>query len=95
MLIWVLYDVKSNKTRNKVSSTCKNFGMFPIQKSVFLGIVDSDRLETFLDILKKNVGKEDSLIILETSKKNVKNSVVIGKDIDYDLALRERNLMFF
>ena len=49
MLIWILYDIKNNINRNKVFSICKNFGMFQIQKSVFLGILDEDRKDIFLE----------------------------------------------
>ena len=95
MLIWLLYDIKNNKNRNKISSICKNFGMFPIQKSVFLGIVDSDRKDIFLDNLKSNTEETDSIIILHTTKNNVKDSIVLGKKLEFDLALREKNLIFF
>lgn len=95
MLIWLLYDIKNNKNRNKVFSICRNFGMFPIQKSVFLGIIDEDRKEIFLNNLKSNIDKQDSIIILQSTKNNVKNSILLGKEIDFDLALREKNLMFF
>lgn len=95
MLIWLLYDIKNNKNRNKIFSICRNFGMFPMQKSVFLGIIDEDRKDIFLNKLKSNIEKEDSIIILQTTKNNVKNSVLLGKDMDFDLPLREKNLMFF
>lgn len=95
MLIWTLYDIKNNKNRNKVASICKNFGMFPIQKSIFLGVIDEDRKDIFIDTLKNSIYKEDSIIILQTTKNNVKNSILIGKEIDFDLPLREKQLMFF
>lgn len=95
MLIWLLYDIKNNKNRNKVFSICRNFGMFPIQKSVFLGIIDEDRKSIFLDNLKNSIEKEDSIIILQTTKNNVKNSILLGKGIDFILPLREKQLMFF
>lgn len=47
MLILAFYDIKNNKRRQKVSSICKNFGLYPIQKSVFLGIIDEDRKDKF------------------------------------------------
>ncbi len=95
MLIWILYDIKNNINRNKVFSICKNFGMFQIQKSVFLGILDEDRKDIFLENLKNNMEKEDSIVILPTTKNNIKNSIVLGKEIDFDLPLREKQLMFF
>lgn len=95
MLIWLLYDIKNNKNRNKVFSICRNFGMFPMQKSVFLGIIDDDRKDIFLDKLKNIIDKEDNIIILQTTKNNVKNSIVFGKKLDFELPLREKQLMFF
>ena len=95
MLIWILYDIKNNKKRNKVSCICRNFGMFPIQKSVFLGIIDEDLKDVFLNNLKNNFDEDDSIIILQTTKNNVKNSIVLGKKIDFELPLREKQIMFF
>lgn len=95
MLVWVLYDIKENKPRQKVFSLCKNFGLYPIQKSVFLGIIDEDRQSLFFQKIKTFVTKDDSIIIMQTTKNKVKELEILGKPIDTELALREKKIMFF
>lgn len=95
MLIWILYDIKKNKQRQKLFSLCRNFGLFPIQKSIFLGIIDDDREKIFIQKVEQLVEIDDSIIILPTNKKNVKESIMLGKKIDLDLPLREKQIMFF
>ena len=59
MLIWVIYDIVKDKTRNKVIRKCKNIGLYRVQKSVFLGDVEENvfdelkiQLEDMIDLEK-------------------------------------------
>ena len=38
MLTWVIYDIASDRIRNKVSKKCKNVGLYRVQKVSFLVI---------------------------------------------------------
>ena len=37
MLTWVIYDISKDKTRTKIAWRCLDFGLYRVQKSVFLG----------------------------------------------------------
>lgn len=37
MLVWVIYDISENRYRSRVAKICKNYGLFRVQKSAFLG----------------------------------------------------------
>ena len=37
MLTWVMYDIKKDRTRNKVAKLCEEAGIYRVQYSVFLG----------------------------------------------------------
>lgn len=47
MLTWVIYDITENKVRNRMVKICKAYGLYRVQKSVFLGELnknDSDSI---------------------------------------------------
>ena len=37
MIYWVIYDISNDRTRSRVASKCKNYGLDRIQKSAFIG----------------------------------------------------------
>jgi len=48
MIIWVMYDIESDKARTRIAKYCKQAGLYRVQYSVFLGTVasnDKDALE--------------------------------------------------
>jgi CRISPR-associated protein Cas2 len=48
MLTWLVYDISSDRTRDRVAQRCLNFGLYRVQKSVYLGDLPSNRLEEVL-----------------------------------------------
>ena len=46
MLVWVIYDISENKRRSAVSRICKGYGLYRVQKSAFLGALNSNELES-------------------------------------------------
>jgi CRISPR-associated protein Cas2 len=45
MLTWVIYDVTKDRTRTKIAKRCLDFGLYRVQKSVFLGDLAPNRVE--------------------------------------------------
>ena len=37
MLVWVIYDIVKDKTRTLIARACKQYGLYRVQKSAFLG----------------------------------------------------------
>ena len=45
MLVWVIYDIAKDKTRNRVAIYCKGYGLYHVQKSVFLGTLNKNEID--------------------------------------------------
>ena len=48
MLTWVVYDIAKDKTRTKIAKRCLDFGLYRVQKSVYLGYLPPNRIEEIL-----------------------------------------------
>jgi CRISPR-associated protein Cas2 len=44
MLTWVIYDIAKDRTRAKIAKRCVDFGLYRVQKSVFLGDIEPNRV---------------------------------------------------
>ena len=45
MLVWFIYDISKNKNRNKLIKLAQEYGLYRVQKSVFLGDVEMNLLD--------------------------------------------------
>lgn len=96
MYVWVIYDIKLNKTRNKIIKYCKECGMYRVQKSVFFGNIYKDDLFS----LKTNINnimniEEDSIYIFPMSKKHFEEARFIGLSFDKSFVTSEEKNIFF
>jgi CRISPR-associated protein Cas2 len=48
MMTWVVYDITKDRTRTKIAKRCLDFGLYRVQKSVFLGDIEGNRVEEIL-----------------------------------------------
>jgi hypothetical protein len=53
MLTWVIYDISNDKARPKIADRCLDYGLYRVQKSVFLGNLDSNRVDEVI-LFSKN-----------------------------------------
>lgn len=95
MIVWVIYDIKKDKPRNKVAKLCKQAGLYRVQKSVFLGTLednDKDTLELqFYECLDP---KTDSIYIFPMSKNELKQTVLLGQAFDKKLVTDQVKALF-
>lgn len=54
----VIYDIPDDKTRNKISEACKDYGLARIQYSAFLGEINYNRREELRQRLRRTLGKK-------------------------------------
>lgn len=54
----VIFDIPSNKIRNKIGEACKDYGLERIQKSCFLGDMNHNRREELRLRLRKILGNK-------------------------------------
>jgi CRISPR-associated protein Cas2 len=45
MLTWVVYDISKNRIRSRVAKLCKEYGLYRVQKSVFLGQMNRNQVD--------------------------------------------------
>jgi CRISPR-associated protein Cas2 len=60
----VVYDISDDSTRLKVSEKCKDFGLSRIQKSAFLGYLDSSQRKELASSLSRILGDGEGNIQL-------------------------------
>jgi CRISPR-associated protein Cas2 len=96
MLTWVVYDISSDKTRNRVVRFCKDAGLYRVQKSVFLGDVESNRIdELYLRCEKILDKKSDSFYIFPMCRQDFDKVKTAGNAFDRELVSDEILSMFF
>ncbi len=64
MLSLIIYDIPSDKLRNKVADICKDYGLDRIQFSAFLGEINHNRREELLQKIKREIGKKQANVQL-------------------------------
>jgi CRISPR-associated protein Cas2 len=75
LLVWVIYDITDNRTRQKVSYRCKNYGLYRVQKSVFLGDLNTnDRESLGLECEELIDTEKDSVYVFPMDDQSLKKS---------------------
>jgi len=60
----VVYDIPSDKTRNRVAECCKDYGLERIQWSAFRGELSTARRQELALRLRRTIGREEGNIQL-------------------------------
>ena len=96
MLAWVIYDISENNIRNKVSKKCKGYGLYRVQKSVFLGDLNSNERDSLTIECEELIDAEkDSVYIFPMDEQSFKKVKLIGQAFDKDLVSDELITKFF
>ncbi|HKJ32975.1 MAG TPA: CRISPR-associated endonuclease Cas2 [Balneolales bacterium] len=95
MICWVLYDIKKDKSRTKVSDACEQSGLMRVQYSVFLGRLDQNGKDTLELQISDLIDEEnDSVYIFPMSKDELKDTVLMGQAFDKKEVSEEIKSMF-
>ena len=62
MLTWVVYDITKDKTRAKIAKRCLDFGLYRVQKSVYLGDLPPNRVDEVLHELDSSHDSDDTCV---------------------------------
>ena len=90
MLTWVMYDIKNDKTRNKVSKACEEIGIYRVQYSVFLGDLNNAQRRELQTIIEDLINAdEDSVYIFPMCNDDFKKCVLLGQAFDKELITDE------
>ena len=80
MLYWLIYDISENKVRSKIASKCKNYGLFRVQKSSFIGNLSKNKAEMLvLEIKELGLKPEDCVFMIPACKSCFSAREIIGK----------------
>lgn len=83
VLTWIIYDIVENKPRNKVAKICKQYGLQRVQKSVFLGKLESSRLDELAEQCLDLIDEErDSVYVFPFCQEDFRNIKVLGQGFD-------------
>lgn len=95
MLYWLIYDIKSNNLRNKISSKCKNYGLVRVQKSSFIGNLTKNEAEMLvLEIKDLKLDKEDCIFLIPSCKSCFSCKMIVG-ELDEERIIKEKGFIIF
>ena len=96
MLVWVIYDIVNTRKRTKIARTCQNYGLYRVQKSVFLGNISSNDIDELTVRCKDLINlKKDSLYIFPMCADDFKKVKLLGQAFDKKFISDEVMTKFF
>lgn len=96
MIVWVLYDIENDKARTRIAKYCKQAGLYRVQYSVFLGILDANEKDTLQLQISGEIDEEtDSVYIFPMSKSELQQTVLLGQAFDKKLVTDQVKALFF
>ena len=96
--ILVMYDIEDNRVRNQVVKYLLKKGCSRIQKSIFLGNTEHTiyaQIKDDLTAVQECYENHDSIILVPISTDYLQVMRIIGKNIDIDILLKNKNTLFF
>lgn len=96
MLVWAIYDISETKIRNRIIKYCKNTGLYRVQKSVFLGDINSNEIDELKVQSEEIINPEtDSVYIFPMCEADFKKAILLGQAFDEDLVTDKVRELFF
>ena len=90
MLTWVVYDISKDKTRTKIAKRCLDFGLYRVQKSVYLGDIDKNRVEEIVLASTELMNLEtDSIYVFPMCQEDFEKVRIVGQGFDRKLVADE------
>ena len=85
MLVWVIYDISENKSRSRVAKLCKNYGLFRVQKSAFLGDLNRNQSDSLALECEAVIEGSDSVYVFPMCEDCNDRIKLIGTGFDREL----------
>ncbi len=94
-LVWVIYDIADDKTRNRVAKACKDKGLYRVQKSAFLGTLNKNQIDELKLICEDLIDPDvDSVYIFTMCEDDFKKVKLLGQAFDKKLVTDEVKALF-
>jgi CRISPR-associated protein Cas2 len=90
MLTWVIYDIVDDRRRTRVAKRCLDYGLYRVQKSVFLGDLAANRVDEVVLFSRELLDLEtDSLYVFPMCRPDYERVVIVGQGFDRKLTADE------
>jgi CRISPR-associated protein Cas2 len=90
MMTWVVYDISKDRTRTKIAKRCLDFGLYRVQKSVFLGDVPGNRVEEIILFSQELLDLEtDAVYVFPMCRPDFERVRIVGQGFDRALVADE------
>ncbi len=94
-LVWVVYDIVADQPRGKIAKLCKEAGLYRVQKSVFLGTIERNRLDELSLEIDQHVHEEtDKVYIFPMCHPDFQKVILKGQAFDRKLVTDEIRALF-
>jgi CRISPR-associated endonuclease Cas2 len=98
MLYMVMYDIEDNRVRTQIAKYLIKKGCLRIQKSVYLAKSNRTTYQDIFQTLKEineMYKNYDSIFVLPIPEEKFANMKVIGKNLEFELVTKSKNVLFF
>jgi CRISPR-associated protein Cas2 len=90
VLTWVVYDIANDKTRARIAKRCLDFGLYRVQKSVYLGDLPPNRVEEILLASRELLDPDaDSVYVFPMCRPDFDRVRIVGQGFDGKLVADE------
>jgi len=95
MLVWFIYDIVEDRIRKKLSDKAIEQGLYRVQKSVFLGNIDTNLLDELVVFAENMINlEEDSVYVFPMCQEDFKKVQLLGQAFDKAMVNDEINNYF-
>mgnify|MGYP001590674304 CR=1 FL=1 len=95
-LVWIIYDIVDDKKRTKIAKSCKDKGLYRVQKSAFLGTLNKNQIDELKMICEDMIDPDvDSVYIFPMCEDDFKKVKLLGQAFDKKLVSAEVLAKFF
>ena len=96
MMTWFIYDITDDRKRKDVIRIAQHYGLYRVQKSVFLGNIEKEKLDKIIIESKKAINlNEDSLYIFPVCDADYKKATLLGLSFEKGIVQDEKPVLFF
>lgn len=95
MLVWFIYDIVEDRARKKLADKAIEQGLYRVQKSVFLGNIDTNLMDELLVYAEEMIDPdEDSIYVFPMCQDDFKKVELLGQAFDKAMVNDEISSLF-
>lgn len=86
MLTWVIYDIVKDRSRARIAKFCKEYGLYRVQKSCFLGELNKNEVDELGLKCKAMMNlNTDAVYLFPVSEDDFRKIRLLGNSFDKEL----------